>query len=41
LRAWRNTGTDPLVFVVVQAPHGNIEVGMVEDGERVPGDVPW
>jgi mannose-6-phosphate isomerase-like protein (cupin superfamily) len=40
-RAWRNTGSEPLVFVVVQAAEGSLAVGSVDDGERVPGDVRW
>jgi mannose-6-phosphate isomerase-like protein (cupin superfamily) len=41
VRTWRSTGTDPLVFVVVQAASGSIGAGSVDDGERVPGEIRW
>lgn len=40
-RAFRNTGSEPLVFVVVQAPAANEAVGTVLDGERVDDPVVW
>jgi mannose-6-phosphate isomerase-like protein (cupin superfamily) len=40
-RAWRNTGQEPLIFVVVQAVAGSIEGDSIEDGQRVPDEVRW
>ncbi|MEW5850985.1 MAG: cupin domain-containing protein [Myxococcota bacterium] len=34
-RVYRNTGTTPLVFLVVQAPAGKMDTATVEDGMRV------
>jgi len=41
VRAWRNTGAGPLVFVVVQAAAGGVDAGSIDDGERVAGEVRW
>ncbi len=40
-RAWRNTGKDALVFLVIQARAGSLAQGDISDGEIVPGGVVW
>ena len=40
-RAWRNTGADELLFVVIQAPNQPMATSKVADGERVDEPVRW
>ncbi len=40
-RAWRNTGDEALVFVVIQARAGTLSQGDISDGAIVPGKVAW
>lgn len=40
-RAWRNTGTEPLVYVVIQAVAGSLEQHTIDDGEPVDRPVVW
>jgi mannose-6-phosphate isomerase-like protein (cupin superfamily) len=40
-RAWRNTGEDALVFLVIQARAGSLAHGDISDGEIIPGEVVW
>ncbi len=35
-RSWRNTGDEPLVFMVIQVKHGTLEHFGVSDGMLVP-----
>lgn len=41
VRTWRNSGTGPLVYLVIQAVQGSLEKHVIEDGEPVPGEVRW
>lgn len=36
-RSWRNTGTDPLDYIVIQARAGTMPTGTIEDGQPLPG----
>lgn len=40
-RTWRNTGHEPLIFIVVQATAGTVSASSIQDGERAPGEMPW
>jgi uncharacterized cupin superfamily protein len=40
-RAWRNTGAQPLVVLVIQAPAGGIGGATTSDGERVAPPPVW
>jgi mannose-6-phosphate isomerase-like protein (cupin superfamily) len=40
-RAWRNIGTTPLRYVVVQGVAGSLSAHTIEDGELVPGRPRW
>jgi mannose-6-phosphate isomerase-like protein (cupin superfamily) len=40
-RAWRNTGTEPLHYLVIQAPAGGIRGGTTDDGVRVERELVW
>jgi mannose-6-phosphate isomerase-like protein (cupin superfamily) len=40
-RAYRNTGTTPLAFLVIQAPANAGAPATTSDGEAVPGPVNW
>jgi len=40
-RAWRNTGTRPLVYIVIQAPAGGIAAATIEDGEALREKISW
>jgi mannose-6-phosphate isomerase-like protein (cupin superfamily) len=41
LRSWRNTGHEPLTFVVVQAKAGSLEQATSNDGIVSPEPVKW
>jgi len=40
-RAWRNSGDDALVFLVIQARVGTLDQSNISDGKMVPGRVAW
>ena len=41
-RSWRNTGDEPLRFLVIQAPEGNYRSeGTTTDGEPAEGNPKW
>ena len=40
-RAWRNTGTEDLYYIVVQAKVGTLANGTTSDGIEVPGPPQW
>lgn len=40
-RAWRNIGTTPLVYIVIQATEGSLDHNQIEDGEVVDRPVVW
>lgn len=40
-RAYRNTGEEPLAFIVIQAVAGTDAGSTIEDGEPVAGEVTW
>jgi hypothetical protein len=40
-RAWRNSGDDALVFLVIQARVGTLDQSNISDGKMVPGRVVW
>ena len=40
-RAWRNTGQEALVFLVIQARAGSLAQSDISDGEIMPGEVVW
>lgn len=40
-RAWRNTGEEPLSFVVVQARAGSLAESTIADGQALPDPVVW
>lgn len=40
-RAWRNTGSTPLHYIVIQAKAGTLDTGTITDGVPVPGEPPW
>ena len=39
-RCWRNTGDQPLNYLVIQARHGSMASSAIEDGLATPGN-PW
>lgn len=39
-RSWRNTGAEPLDYIVIQAREGTMATGTIEDGQPLPGN-PW
>lgn len=41
VRTWRNTGSVPLVYLVIQAVEGSLQQHEIEDGEVVPAEVRW
>lgn len=41
LRAYRNTGSEPLNFIVLQVKEGSLSVGTVEDGFVVDKPLSW
>ncbi|HET8707185.1 MAG TPA: cupin domain-containing protein [Pseudomonadales bacterium] len=41
VRAWRNTGSEPLVYLVIQAVEDSLKQHGINDGEAVPGAVVW
>lgn len=40
-RAWRNHGTEELVYLVIQAKAATLTEGTTTDGVEVPGPVVW
>jgi mannose-6-phosphate isomerase-like protein (cupin superfamily) len=40
-RSYRNTGTEPLIFLVIQAKEGSLATGTVTDGQRAEGTLRW
>lgn len=40
-RTWRNTGTTPLVYLVIQAPANTITQSQGEDGQVTERPIPW
>lgn len=36
VRSWRNTGEEPMIYIVVQATAGSLKQTGIEDGEVVP-----
>ena len=41
VRAWRNTSTEDLYYIVVQAKAGTLANGTISDGHEVPGAPRW
>lgn len=41
VRAARNTGDEPMFYIVIQAKAGSLEQWTVSDGIGVPGEVTW
>lgn len=41
VRAWRNTGDEPLVYLVIQAKDGSLTQWTATDGGGVEGTPPW
>lgn len=41
VRAWRNTGTAPLRYLVLQYPAASVAHGTIEDGQIVSSSVNW
>lgn len=41
VRSFKNHGTQPLIFMVVQFPHNSAVKDDIKDGERVAGSVNW
>lgn len=40
-RSWRNSGTESLVYIVVQAKHDSVTCDTIGDSVPVEGKVPW
>jgi mannose-6-phosphate isomerase-like protein (cupin superfamily) len=40
-RSYRNTSTEDLFYVVIQAKEGSLSAWTMSDGVRVPGAVQW
>lgn len=40
-RTWRNNSQENLYYVVIQAPHGGLDVAGTEDGEPIARAVEW
>jgi mannose-6-phosphate isomerase-like protein (cupin superfamily) len=40
-RAWRNTSSEDLYYIVVQARAGTLANGTITDGVEVPGEPRW
>lgn len=40
-RTWRNTGTEPLTYIVIQAVAGSLQEQGIDDGEVVARQVIW
>ena len=40
-RSWRNTGTEPMVMMVVQSKQGSLKNLGIVDGARVDEEVKW
>ncbi|HKU38782.1 MAG TPA: cupin domain-containing protein [Polyangiales bacterium] len=40
-RSWRNTGDEPLVYIVIQAKQGTVTCDTIADGVPVPSKAPW
>jgi mannose-6-phosphate isomerase-like protein (cupin superfamily) len=41
VRAWRNTSTEDLYYIVIQAKAGTLSTGTITDGRSVPGTPQW
>lgn len=41
VRAYRNTGSEPLHFIVLQVKEGSLSAGTIEDGVRVDQPLRW
>jgi mannose-6-phosphate isomerase-like protein (cupin superfamily) len=41
VRAWRNTSSEDLLYIVIQAKDGSLTAWTGTDGMRVPGPVEW
>ena len=40
-RSWRNTGAEPLIYVVIQAKAGSVTCDTIKDGQALADAVPW